>query len=182
MLVAASIVVSGEKEPNPVIEYTVALTIVKSKTTGEPAIRGIVKNTGNEVIEVPDGYDGRSARMFGRSKEHRWDIQLHPWEPRHVHKVAVQAGEERIVFELPLDEILLRPVFGDIEVAKPAWRWDWIARSAAPLTPFHEKSGGNRLIRRAEFWAVVDVDGRPVASKKLSLELGLNVVPSVNEK
>lgn len=192
MLAVCSASHAEDKQPEPPPGIELTLAVVETKPDQKSVFRCILKNTSDRVVEVGDSYDGKSRMcLFAKGEGQSHESWLHPALPKKSAAVAVKAGEERVVFELPVDDILFDPIIkGEKEndEIKPAWKWDWPARSLAPSTPFH---AGNMpaktpparwvpLLRRADFWAKVLIDGRWVTTKvvTLELELRLGVVPA----
>jgi hypothetical protein len=183
---------AGDDKPKPLPGVTLTLALVEAKSEKEPLFRCVLKNASDKPLELADGYDGKSVRLRGKGEGHRSELQLYPPSPKKLPIVVVKAGEERVVFELPVNEILFDFHASDKQRKdrQKRWRWDWPLRLAPPLTPFHIKAGKRadtdrrsvHLLRRADFWAEVEVGGRRIASKPVPLKLRLGVVPAGQDK
>jgi hypothetical protein len=79
---------------------------------------------------------------------------------------ALKPGQERVIFELPLDDILLRGKTKDGE-----FRWGWPRRPAPPLSPIYRKAGSRDLVEQASFLVRMTIDGQNVTSKSVSLKI-----------
>src|SRR5437660_6965872 len=122
---------------------------------------GVHKGT-NQAIEVPVGYGGRGVSVTGGAVTlYR---RLQPGE-EGVKFVRVEPGKERVVFELPLGDILK----GEGKRDSP-WRWSWMRRPEPPLTPIHKyrKPG---YVDRATFLATVEVRGQTLKSNEAVLKV-----------
>src|SRR5207253_2483696 len=83
---------------------------------GKAFIRCFVRNETAKEVAVPLGYDGQQVRL--RSG----DLLLSRSAPKGrslLRFVRLAPGQERLVFELPLDEVLVRTGAGS------AWTWGW---------------------------------------------------------
>ncbi|MCI0683293.1 MAG: hypothetical protein L0Y71_14415 [Gemmataceae bacterium] len=110
----------GNDEPlNPLPGVEVDLVISVDKYNPARPSKGTVRcsvvNHSGAPVRVLVGYDGWTNRLTARGKGHPRDLQLFPMNPgKHQGpkpaQAAVKPGEARVVFELPLDEILFQGV------------------------------------------------------------------------
>src|SRR4029079_8582353 len=77
----------------------------------------------------------------------------------------VGPGEEKTLFELPLDDILLPG-----RQKERVYNWSWIARPAPPESPiYHMRQKG--FVDQADFWAEVKIEGKDYRSEKVVLKV-----------
>jgi hypothetical protein len=97
--------------------------------------------------------------------------------------VRIEPAKEHVVFEFPLDEVLLR---GRTEESALGWDWpDWTLRLAPPKSPIYRKVGGRDvLLGEASFSVRLKIDGQTLVSNiarlkiketKVSVALALSV-------
>lgn len=145
-------------------------------------VQCIVVNRSNNPVEVFLEYDGRRNQLradSGEVKNHPgWELRLRPLTRKEeLKRVRVKPGEELVVFELSLDEILLQG-FGEglrrIDQGQK-WGWDWEAKPAPPPSPIHRWDSVNwrvkEFLEKAVFWALVELQGTELASEKVTLRI-----------
>jgi len=101
---------------------------INPKNLGGQTITITIKNASKETVEVPSAYDGRIVRLVGRGRDHFWASRLRPSEPPVQSLVALEPGEERVLLEVQLTEVLRRD---------KRWSWDWGAHPVPPESPIH---------------------------------------------
>lgn len=144
-----------------------------AKLGGE--IRCVVTNRTDRKIEVADRYDGERIALV--ESTHRWPLRL--WDrtrDRPESKtVVVEPGQQRVLFEFPLAEILRvqdpDAVRSDFAAGRPVIVWDWAARPAAPPSPIYVARDGG-LVDKAVFHAELTVDDTVMTSNKVVLKVG----------
>lgn len=92
-------------------------------------IRCVVRNHSKKVITVPDGYgSGMLTADFALPKS----LHLHDRKGVEPGKVAIPPGEEYVVFELSLQDVLLK-TFPAEEGSRWEWVWVW-SKSIPPVS------------------------------------------------
>ncbi|HEV3259877.1 MAG TPA: hypothetical protein VG013_23620 [Gemmataceae bacterium] len=83
--------------------------------------------------------------------------------------VRIESGEERVVFEFPLDEILLqgKPKDGSLG-------WSWNLRLPPPKSPIYRTAGSRDLVGEASFIVRLKTGGHTVDSKEVRLTVKLS--------
>jgi hypothetical protein len=166
--------VAGDKQKDEVPGVTLTLTIsVKEYDPAKPS-QGVVKcvlvNNSKEAVQAPAGLGG-TAFLAARPDKGRWEMKLFDRkEPNKKPPVAVEPGKERVLFELPLDEILFNGGKGGPGDKDRRWGWDWQARPAAPPSPIHVLRGKG-YVPAASFWAEAVVSGKTLKSAPVELKV-----------
>lgn len=120
-------------------------------------IRCIVRNNTKKPVELPDGY--ASGTLRGEIDEGR-ALVLRERNAAETKKVQVLPGSEALLFELPLQEILLKPFPANGE-SNWEWKWDMAPRlmdvrslPAPPESPIGESGNWHSVTFYVElpFW------------------------------
>jgi hypothetical protein len=165
-LVTHTLTAPGQEQPEPAdAKVSVRLSFsVEEYDPSKPSaatVRCVVRNDGDQAIEVPEGYGGGGLVRL----ESGLLTLYRPAEKGRVKSVRVPPGKEQVVFELPLDEVLRsRPG------ADGPWRWDWPRRARAPRSPIHKHLQPG-FVERAAFTATVTVGGRAATSNAAVLKV-----------
>ena len=102
-------------------------------------IKCFVRNETDKPLVMPQGYTELTCLMAG-------GVMLGPMravdppKPKSAGTVGdparptieIAPGKEERLFELPLDEILIK------DRSAPKWRWSWMLRPEPPLSPVHK--------------------------------------------
>jgi hypothetical protein len=78
--------------------------------------------------------------------------------------IRIESGKERVVFEFPLDEILLHGKSKD-----GAFQWGWSLRPAPPKSPIYRIAGSRDLVGEAWFTVRLKTGGQTVDSNQVRL-------------
>jgi hypothetical protein len=121
----------------------------------------VVHNDSYLPLHVPVGYDGGYIRVqsgqltLSKNKKAKEDVKL-AW---------VEPGHQQVVFELPLDDILVGAGRRD-----GLWHWHWQLRPAPPRSPIHNhyKSG---FVAEASFSVNLDLGGHTLKSEDALLKV-----------
>jgi hypothetical protein len=127
----------------------------------QAVMKCVVSNNSYLPLHVPVGFDGGYVRVqsglltLSKNKRAKEDVQL-AW---------VEPGQQQVVFELPLDDILLKTGERDA-----AWRWDWPRRPEPPRSPIHpyRKPG---FLDQASFSVSLDLGGTTLTSEDATLKV-----------
>ncbi len=177
-------------DPLPGVKVTLSISVneydpsVLSATT----IKCIVENKSKQPIVVPIGYDGQVVRLCGKAPSMNWSETMridlwHPGltpgggrpemisKPPKLDSQQVLPGQQQVVFEFPLDAVLLNRGFPktDMSINKD-WYWDWPARSTPPRTPINLPGRGD-LAEKTALWATVAVGGKSLSSEETTLKV-----------
>jgi len=181
LFVALGVPPSAEEHPQDSLPgVTIKLVIsTDAYDPSEPStatIKCVAVNKSADPVEVRVGYDSRVNVLRAKGKHLRWDMTLYRFERSgdEPKPIRLKPGEEKVLFELPLDEVFLqRPA----PQRKPKWRWDWMARPQAPITPIH-RFRERGFAERVTFWAEALVNDKWLSSGDVELK----VKPSGGEK
>ncbi len=132
--VAAAKPSSQSPLPTPQPAVCVQLSIsVPEFNPAQPkgAIRCVVTNRTARAIEIASRYDGKQIGLIAPS--HRWPLRL--WDRTRdrpePQMVVIEPGQQRVLFEFSLAEILRRQdphsVQRDFEAGRRVLVWDWAA-------------------------------------------------------
>lgn len=156
----------------PKAKADVSLSLkLENDQTGKQIFRCYFKNTGNQPIEIPDGY-GKNITLLGQGKGQRWESRLSPPRNQISKKtVMAQPGQNHVLFELSVEEILFGG--GVLAAPKDRWTWDWSARPQGPRTPFHADGRDPSLLPAAEFWVELRIGDVRMTSDALTMKLKL---------
>jgi hypothetical protein len=121
----------------------------------------VVQNNSPSPVHVPVGFDGGYIRIqsglltLGKGKKTKEDVKL-DW---------VEPGQEQVIFELSLDEVLQ----GTGERKGP-WLWNWQRRPEPPRSPIHKyrKPG---FVDQASFTVSLDLGGYTLTSEGAVLKV-----------
>jgi hypothetical protein len=149
----------GQDKPQPAepalsVQLSFSVEEYDPTAASEAVLRCVVRNGTNEPIRVPVGYGGGSIAVqsglltLHKANEGKGDVK----------QVRVEPGQEQVVFELPLDAILLREKKADVP-----WRWDWPRRPEPPRSPIH-KYRQPGFVDQARFTATVVIGTRPLTA------------------
>jgi hypothetical protein len=167
---------SPPSAPQPAICLQLSISVQQfdpAKPTG--AIRCVVTNRTDRAIEIAERYDGKQIALIGHS--HRWPLRL--WDrtrDRPESKtVVVEPGQQRVLFEFPLAEILRRQdpntVRQDFQAGRRLLVWDWPAMPAPPPSPIYVGRDGEP-VDKAVFRAELTVEDAVIASNEVVLKVG----------
>jgi hypothetical protein len=127
----------------------------------QAVMKCVVHNDSYRPIHVPVGFDGGYVRVqsgfltLSKNKRAKEDVQL-AW---------VEPGQQQVVFELPLDDILLRTGERDA-----AWHWGWPRRPEPPRSPIHQYRQPG-FVAQATFSVSLDVGGSTLTSEDATLKV-----------
>lgn len=104
------------------------------------------------VEQVTVRHEGVLARAQGPSQD------------AAIKWVKLAAGKEQVVFEQPLDEILLRQ-----RLRGAPWYWEWPLRPAPPPSPLFSRRGG--FVKEIPFTARVTAGAAMHSSPRVALQV-----------
>lgn len=167
---------STPSAPRPAICIQLAISVQQfdpAKPTG--AIRCVVTNRTDRPIEVADRYDGIHIALIAPS--HRWPLRL--WDrsrDRPEPQMAViAAGQQRVLFEFALAEILRgqdpNTVQRDFQAGRRVLVWDWSAMPAPPPSPVYVGRDGE-LVDQVVFRAELTVEEDVITSNEVVVKVG----------
>lgn len=172
----------GEEQPKPALPG-VKVNIVLSADAYDPSkpskatVKCLAINKSPAPVQVRLGYDEQVNVLKAKGDHLRWEMRLYRFERsgEEPRPVGLKPGEEKVLFELLLDEVFLqRPA----PQKKPIWRWDWMARPQAPPTPIQRfRQAG--FVDKATFWAEALVNDKWLSSEPVVLKV---VSPGGEEK
>lgn len=145
----------GKVVPQELQKVTVGLSFSVEEydpsTPSKEVIKCKVRNNTDKAIQVPAGYDGYKIRLHStRSymprtetlEEARSVLVRIPNSKDDLKLVRIEPGKEQVVFEFPLDELLLR---GRTKDRILEWDWpDWPLNSTPPFSPIYRKTDVNQ--------------------------------------
>jgi hypothetical protein len=151
------------KLPDRVLSAVVSFSVDEydPATPAKATVTCAVRNNGPYPAHVPVGFDGGYVRLeaggltLSRIKRDKDDVRL-AW---------VEPGKEQVVFQLPLDDVLLRT-----NQADATWHWDWARRPAPPPSPIHRGRQGG-YVEQASFVVTVDLGTRTLKSEPAVLKV-----------
>ena len=103
-------------------------------------IKCFVRNETDKPIVLPEGYSeftllaGGPVTLRGRSAREQQSkpSSAGKVDPPARPTIEIPPGKEELLFELSLDEILIK------DRSAPKWSWDWMRRPEPPLSPIHK--------------------------------------------
>ena len=165
-LIMAAPVVSGQERPRP-HERVVSARLSFSVEPFDPSrpsgavVKCVVRNDTPTAIHVPVGYDGGYVRLQAGQLSLR-KIRVGKDDMRLAW---VEPGQEQVIFELPLDDLLRVAPGGE-----PAWVWDWPRRPEPPRSPIH-KYRQPGFVDEASFAVSLDVGTSMLKSEAATLKV-----------
>lgn len=139
---------------------------VKEFDPAEPAkatMKCVVRNKTKAAVEAPGEFHQKVTKIQASGLDLiNWDV-----EKRKVKPTTMRVGpdEEKVIFELPLDEILLR------EGKTNPWYWSWLRRPPPPHSPIHQPREKNKFVDSATFTVTVVINGQEVKSNEAELRV-----------
>jgi len=157
--------------PPPTLKLILSLGVEEynPRTPSKASVKLTLKNEGKTPIRVPGRYGEETLALHGQSG--RWPLKLsraNDLGPKGG-LIEVKPGEERVLFILPLDDILHNG-HDPAKLATRDWRWDWSARPTPPLSPIHDLRAKG-FVSEATFWGAVSVDGKVIESPRVKLKV-----------
>lgn len=134
----------------------------------------LLVNGSQRAVSAWIGYDGGRNRILSEAPPGAI-VLVPPAQPATLGEVRIEAGASRVLFTLSADTVLL--LHADARAS--GWGWAWAGRSpraAPPLSPLHGQAALGWELQRAEsatVFAEIEVDGRPLATAPLVLEVPL---------
>jgi hypothetical protein len=150
--------------PKVTVTFTASVKEYDPFKPSNGVLRCVLKNVGDRPVSVPSGYDGKVVQLtaFGG----RFPMNLFSRaNPVVTGMVDLAPGKEQVVFELPLDEVLLQT-----EGAEKKWGWNWRARSMPPRSPVYQ-AGGKAFVDRVMFQVFIKFGAASVASAPAVVEV-----------
>jgi hypothetical protein len=142
------------------VRLTVSAEEYDPAVASNAVLKCVVKNETPWGVHVPVGFDGGyvSVEAMGlrlrRAQHAAGDVAL-AW---------VGSGRERVVFELPLADLLAAPT------ADRKFGWSWDRRPSPPPSPIHQRFGPG-WVEAATFVARLDVGVRFLESNPATLKV-----------
>ena len=121
-----------------------------------------------------DRYDGKQLALIAPS--HRWPLRL--WDRTRdrpePQMIVIEPGQQRMLFEFSLAEILRRQdpntVRRDFEAGRGVLVWDWPAMPAPPPSPVYVGRDGG-LVDKVVFRTEMTVEGAVITSNEVVLKV-----------
>lgn len=154
-------------------------------------VKCVIENKSDQPIDVPSIYDGRTVRLVLFGPPRPWAMELHP-VPQNVGmlrgggaspatqkffsglepppQVRIEPGHGKVMFEMPLDEILL---LDRAAANAPKWQWWWTAESSPP--PPLRLSFKGEYLKSVNLQAFVEIEGKYLSSDKVELKINPSV-------
>jgi hypothetical protein len=167
---------SPPSTPQPAISVQLSISVPEfNPAQPKGAIRCVVTNRTARAIEIAGRYDGKQIALIDPS--HRWPLRL--WDRSRdrpdPQMVVIEPGQQRVLFEFPLAEILRRQdphsVRRDFEAGRRVLVWDWPAMPAAPPSPVYVGRDSG-LVDKVVFHAELTVDDAVITSNEVVLKVG----------
>ncbi len=167
VVLAAQAAAAPGQEPAKPAESKVSVRLTLSAEEYDPAtpsqasLKCVARNDTPQAVRVPTAYDGSSVLLMSgnltlyRRTEGKGDAP----------SALVEPGKEQVVFELPLDDILLTA-----GKAGATWSWDWPRRLAPPPSPL-VKQRGEGFVGRIAFTAKLKVGDMEATSEEAVLKV-----------
>ncbi len=187
-----SALAGDEESQSPSADIVVKLSISADRydpmALSGATVKCSVENKSKQPIEVPVGYDGTAVRLCGKAPAMIWAETLsislwHPGptpgggrpgmvsKPPKLDQKQVLPGQQQVVFELPLDAVLLNKKLPQTETSiHRDWYWSWPARSSPPHTPIH-LARGDGFADQTSLWAVIEIAGKSLSSEMVALKV-----------
>ena len=147
------------------IELSVSVAEYDPNTPSTAVMTCVLHNNSKQTVMAPVGYDWETVVLQS-------GLLTLQRGKRDVKLVAVDPGKDQVVFELPLDDILMQGTPKD-----KGWNWQWFRRQAPPLSPIHKYRGTPGFEEMAEFRAEVQVGADKIASGPAVLKVKLTKPP-----
>jgi hypothetical protein len=157
--------------PKVAVTLTISVKEYDPFTPSKGVVKCVVRNDDARAVSVPAEYDGRLAALVAPAGERPLTLRDRD-RFAEARLVEVAPGKERVVFELPLDEVLLQT-----PGAAKKWSWGWDARPQPPKTPLHQFDDKEGFVEQADFRAVLKVGGAEVKSDKVVLKVKPSKAP-----
>jgi hypothetical protein len=123
-----------EKSAAPVqLTLTVSVKEVDPAQPGAGVVTCSAKNVSDKPVAVPVGYSPDTRVLL-----HGGPLMLMPRErtDKEPKKITLAPGQEMVLFQLPLDDILLIN-----KGAEKTWQWEWFRRLPPPKSPLYVQRG-----------------------------------------
>jgi hypothetical protein len=180
---------AAAKDPLPgvTVKLSVSADQFDPSVPTKATVKCLIENKSDHPIEVPIGYDGRTTQLSSLGLN--WPALLRPvpsienmprggggagiaarksLERKELPLVRVDLEKTLVVFELPLEEILMT---GSPNAKPPIpWSWTWAARSLSPGSPISFGYRGPRL-PAIHLQAAVQIGGKTIQSDKIELKI-----------
>jgi hypothetical protein len=173
------------KESNVSVAISFSVEEYDPSTPTKAVMKCLVRNDTDEAVQVPVGYDGKMVRL-----ESAWDkkgtqpsflgyANEDPYakkEKNDVRLVRLEPGKEQVVFEFPLDDLLVR---GTVKDGSLVWVWpDWILHPGPPRSPIFRRSSpwngqfdSREFVAEATFAVRLKLGGQTVNSSDAHLKV-----------
>jgi hypothetical protein len=153
-------------------QLTISVDEYNPFTPSKGVVTCVLVNNSADPVEVSIGYDGEKNRLRAQSMR---PLTLYTKEKGKDDgkRIKIKPGQEQVVFELPLDEILFQGVDQPRQLKERTWSWQWEARPEPPASPIHpwRKPG---YTEKATFWAEIAVNDRKLFSGEKVLKVKAN--------
>jgi len=164
-LAGASGIFAQEKPVPPLEGVKLRLELTPEKEGTDQMLRGIFKNETKEAIEVPSTYDGHTIQLSTATLGTRFEMRLWRRERIELATVKVAPGEEHVLFEMSLPDMIAGKLGGR---TPNSYGWDWSARPAPPASPFHSRDGATH--REAKFWFLLRRGDKSASSPQITVK------------
>ncbi len=144
---------------------------------GKSSLKCVIRNDTPRSIRIPLGYEVDTVRLESGRMSLVGSIERDDGKSgvnkRNLLTMAdVSPRETKVLFELPLDDLLAKGVVSRADKNRK-WHWDWQIRNAAPLSPIHkphhEELKG--YIEQASFQVKVKYGLFELVSNKVALKV-----------
>jgi hypothetical protein len=137
----------------PAVQLMISAAEYDPMAASNAVLKCVVKYETSWGVHVPVGFDGGYVTVEAMGlrlmrAQHAADDVTLAW---------VGSGKERVVFELPVGDLLTAPK------ADRKFGWSWDLRASPPPSPIHRRFGPG-LVEKATLVARLDVGGRVLES------------------
>jgi hypothetical protein len=126
-------------------------------------VKAVFLNNSKGAVMVPITLGSPALKLQGGGV---WLVQRDAGKAVTAYK-EVTPGQELVLFEESLDELLLGPGKGK----EARWDWTWDKRPAPPLSPIHDRRDPKKLVPEAAFSLTVLVGEQKVQSPTVTLKV-----------
>jgi hypothetical protein len=156
---------AGAQETVPGVAVTLQFSVKEFDPShpGKATVRCVVRNNSKAAVEVPAQFHHRLTKLEAAGLQ----LVHQGLEKKKVSDAGVrlEPGAERTIFELSLEEVLLR------RGKDNPWYWSWMRRPPPPVSPIHLPREKDKFIDSATFVVTVLVNGKPVVSSPVELKV-----------
>src|SRR4051812_16095856 len=149
LLATVAMAGAAEKRKQRVVTGRITFSVDEydPATPSQGVMRCELRNDSPFPWHVPVGFDGGYVKV----KSGNLSLRRVTKSKDDVHLAWLEPGEQVVVFELPLQELLM-----DAGQRDAAWQWTWDLRPAPPRSPIR-RGKEDRFVNEASFTATLDL-------------------------